>query len=109
MLRSFVVKSAIVVVIFGGIYSFAENRSFTGILTDDMCVSKHTMMPGKPDSDCVRACVRAGSKQALLVGAQVYKLSGNSEEVDKLVGQKVKIVGELAGDSIRVVTIESAR
>ena len=109
MLRSFVVKSAIALVALSGLYSFAANRSFTGILTDDMCASKHTMIPGKPDSDCVRACVKAGSKQALLVGAQVYKLSGKSEDVDKLAGQKVKIVGELAGDSIRVVRIESAR
>jgi len=109
MLRSFIVKSAIAVAAFGGIYSFAGNRSFTGILTDDMCTSKHTMMPGKRDSDCVRACVKAGSKHALLVGGQVYKVSGKSEEVDKLAGQKVKIVGDLAGNSIRVVTIESAR
>jgi hypothetical protein len=109
MLRSLVVKSAIAVVIFSAIYSFAGNRSFTGILTDDMCASKHTMMPGTPDSDCVRACVKAGSKHALLVGAQVYKLDGKSAEVDKSAGQKVKIVGDLAGDSIRVVTIESAR
>ena len=108
MLRLFVLKSAIAVLIFSGIYSFAGNRSFTGILTDDMCASKHTMMPGKPDSDCVRACLKAGSKHALLVGAQVYKLSGKSEEVDNLAGQKVKIVGDLAGESIRVGTIESA-
>jgi hypothetical protein len=102
-------KSAIAALIFSGIYSFGGNRSFTGILTDDMCVSKHTMMPGKPDSDCVRACVKAGSKHALLVGSQVYKLSGKSNEVDKLAGQKVKIVGDLAGNSITVVSIESAR
>lgn len=109
MLRTFVVKSAVAVVILGAIYSFAGNGSFTGILTDDMCASKHTMMPGKPDSDCVRACVKAGSKHALLVGAQVYKLSGKSHEADKLAGQKVKIVGELGGDGIPVVTIESIR
>ena len=37
------------------------------------------------------------------------RLNGKNEEIDKLAGQKVKIVSDLAGDTLRVVTIESAR
>ena len=92
-----------------GPYSFAGNKPFAGIVTDDMCTRKHTMMPGKPDSDCVRACVKAGSKYALLVGDKVYKLEGKNEQADRFAGQKVKVTGNLAGDTIRAVTIEPAK
>lgn len=63
------------------------------------------MTPGKPDSDCVRACVKAGSKHALLVGDKVYRLSNKIERADKLAGHKVKIAGDLVDNSIRVEVI----
>ena len=88
-----------------GTYSFAANKVFDGIVTDDMCGRKHTMIPGKPDSECVRACVKAGSKHALLVGDKVYKLGNKTELADKLAGQKVKITGDLVDNSIRVDVI----
>jgi hypothetical protein len=83
-------------------HSFAGNKTFKGVVTDDMCVRKHTMMPGKPDADCIRACVKAGSKHALLVGDKVYKLENKTEQVDKLAGQQVNITGTLVGENIRV-------
>jgi Na+-transporting methylmalonyl-CoA/oxaloacetate decarboxylase gamma subunit len=45
----------------------AAPQTLTGVVTENMCNKKHTMMPGKPDSECIRACVKAGSKYALLV------------------------------------------
>ncbi len=83
-------------------HSFAGNKTFKGVVTDDMCGRKHTMMPGKPDADCIRACVKAGSKHALLVGDKVYKLENKTEQVDRLAGQQVNITGTLVGESIRV-------
>ncbi len=106
MLTTSVVRSFVAAFLFIGIYSFAANKPFTGVLTDDMCARKHTMMPGKPDSDCVRACVKAGSKRAVLIGDKLYRLEGTVEQADKFAGQKVKIIGNLVGDNIRVVTVE---
>ena len=105
MPNSYFARSVLSVLLAYGTYSLAANSSFTGIVTDHMCVRKHTMMPGKPDSDCVRACVKAGSKRALLVGDKVYVLQGSVADLDKFAGQKVKVTGELAGDNIRAVAI----
>ena len=85
--------------------SFAGTKTFKGVVTDDMCGRKHTMMPGKPDADCIRACVKAGSKHALLVGDKVYKLENKTEQVDRLAGQQVNITGNLVGDSIRIAAV----
>jgi hypothetical protein len=109
MLRSLIIRSTFAIALFSAIYLFAANQVFTGIVTDDMCASKHTMMPGKPDSECVHVCVKAGSRRAIFVWPKVYKVNGKNDQVDKLAGQKVKIVGDLAGDNLRVVTIESTR
>lgn len=49
MLNTSSVRSVVAALLFIGIYSFAANKPFTGVLTDEMCARKHTMMPGKPD------------------------------------------------------------
>ena len=109
MFSTSVVRSVVAALLFIGIYSFAANKPFTGVLTDDMCARKHTMMPGKPDSDCVRACVKAGSKHALLVGDKLFELEGKSAEADKLAAQKVKVIGDLVGDTLHAVTVEPVK
>lgn len=88
---------------------FASQGRFTGTVTDDMCAHKHTMMSGKPDSDCVRACVKAGRKYALVVGDKLYKLQGHDAESDRFAAKRVQVTGDLAGDVIQVATVELAR
>lgn len=109
MLNTSSVRSVVAALLFIGIYSFAANKPFTGVLTDEMCARKHTMMPGKPDSDCVRACVKAGSKHALLVGDKLFKLEAKSVEADKLAAKKVKVTGDLVGDTLHAVTVEPVK
>lgn len=109
MRNTYVVKFLLPVIITLGAYSFAANKVFTGIVTDDMCSRKHTMMPGKPDSDCVHACVKAGSKYAVLIGDSIYKLEGRTEQADKLAGRSVKLTGNIQGDRFRVAAIEPAK
>jgi hypothetical protein len=89
-------------------FAFAAPQTFTGIVTDDMCGKKHTMMPGKPDSECIRACVKAGSKYALLVGDKVYVLNGDAKQIDHFAGKKVKVAGNVSGTSIALVSIAEA-
>jgi hypothetical protein len=88
-----------------GTYSLAATSTFTGILSDNMCGRKHTMMMGRPDSECVRACIKARSRPALLVGNRVCTLEDNSREVDKFAGQRVIASGVLAKDNIHLQTI----
>ncbi len=89
--------------------SVAASQSLIGVITDDMCKRKHTMMPGKPDSDCVRACVKAGSKYALVAGDKIYALKGDANQFDGLAGKKVKVNGEVTGTTITVSKIAETR
>ncbi len=85
-------------------------RTFTGTISDDMCGGKHTMMPGKPDAECVRACVKAGSHYGLVApDGHLFILHGNAEQLDKHAAQKVKITGKLDGNTIEVAAIEAIK
>ena len=86
-------------------YAFAAPQTLTGIVTDDMCGKKHTMMPGKPDSECIRACVKAGSKYALLVGDKIYVLKGDAKQIDAFAGKRVKVAGDVSGTTITLASI----
>jgi hypothetical protein len=83
-------------------------KTFTGVITDEMCGNDHKMMNVSPDSKCVTECVKAGSKYALLSGTKVYKLSDQSAPA-KFAGQKVKVTGSLAGDTIAVKSVEASK
>jgi hypothetical protein len=83
-------------------------KTFTGVITDEMCGNDHKMMNVSPDSKCVTDCVKAGSKYALLSGTKVYKLSDQTAPA-KFPGQKVKVTGILTGDTIAVKSIEASK
>jgi hypothetical protein len=89
-------------------YALAAPVTLTGVVTDDMCGKKHTMMPGKPDSECVRACVKAGSKYALLVGDKIYALNGDAKQIDHFAGKKVKVAGDVNGTTLTLASIAEA-
>ncbi len=94
----------------GALLMSAAPSTFTGTITDTMCGADHKMMNVQPDSKCVRECVKAGSKYALLVGKNVYVLSDQSAP-DKYAGQKVKVTGTLnaATKTIQVDRIEPSK
>lgn len=87
----------------------AATQTLTGVITDDMCGKKHTMMPGKPDADCIRACVKAGSKYALLSGDKMYALKGDTRQIAQLAGRRAKVSGEVNGAAISVSSIAPAQ
>ncbi len=80
-------------------------QSLTGVVSDSMCGAKH-MMEGK-EADCLRACVKQGSKYALVVGDKVYTLEGHSDELGKLANQKVKVTGAVKGDTVEVSSVKA--
>ena len=84
-------------------------QTLTGMVTDDMCGKKHTMMPGKTDAECVRACVRAGSKYVLLVGDKMYVLKGDAKQIDSFAGKRVSVNGEVSGNAVSVASISVAK
>ena len=88
----------------------AASKAHVGVITDTMCGKDHAPMKVSPDSDCVRQCVKHGSKYALLEGGKVYTLSDQTTP-EKFAGQKVKIMGQLYEKTgiLKVETIESAK
>ena len=85
-------------------------QTFTGVITDSMCLGDHSMMHISPDAKCVRECVRSGSKYVLFDGKNAYKLS-DQQTPGKFAAQKVKVSGVLFPSTgiLQVQTIEPAR
>ena len=85
-------------------------RTFTGVITDTMCGADHSHMGIKPDSKCVRECVRSGSKYALWDGKKLYTLS-DQQTPEKFAAERVKITGTLFEKTgiIKVDKIEAAK
>ena len=71
-------------------------QTFTGTITDSMCVADHAMMHVTPDAKCVRECAKAGSgvKYVLYDGKNVYKLS-DQQTPEQFAARKVKVTGTL--------------
>jgi hypothetical protein len=90
-------------------FASASTQTLTGMITDDMCGRKHTMLPGKPDAECIRECVKAGSHYALLVGNKIYVMKGNAKQFDMFAGKKVKVSGDVSGTSITVNNIAAVK
>lgn len=87
----------------------ATQKTLVGIVSDTSCGAKHTMMPGKSDAECTRACVSKGSKYALVVGKKVYTLEGQGDELNKLAGAKAKVTGTVSGDVVQVSSVAPAK
>jgi len=85
--------------------ALALAETFTGVVTDNMCGAKHTMMKGQPDDKCVRMCVKGSSEYALFDGQNVFKLRGQAA---KFAAQKVKVTGTLdpKTKTIKIAAIE---
>jgi hypothetical protein len=88
----------------------AETRTFTGIISDSMCVADHKHMNAGPDPECVRACVKNGDKYVLFEGKKVYRLS-DQETPAKFAAKKVKVTGTLYEQTgiIKVDSIEPVK
>jgi hypothetical protein len=57
-----------------------------------------------PDRDCVRRCVKEGSKYGLWCQNKVYTLEPQSEAA-KFAAEQVQVVGELSEGIIRIKSI----
>jgi hypothetical protein len=86
-------------------------QTFTGKVSDAMCGVNH-MMVGEA-SECVRACIRKGSKYALVVGDKVYALDTSDKaalaELDKLADQRATVTGQASGETIAVSSVAAAK
>jgi len=86
--------------------------TFTGTITDSMCVMNHQMMKITPESKCARDCVKSSKdvKYVLHDGKNTYKLS-DQKTPEQFSAQKVKVTGTLFPKTgvIKVDKIEAMR
>jgi hypothetical protein len=93
--------------------AFAADQAqvFTGRVTDAMCGANHKMLG--EGADCVRGCIRRGSRYALVVGYKIYTLDTNDksalDKLDKLADHQAKVTGQSKGDIITVTSVAEAK
>ena len=87
-------------------------KTYTGTITDSMCVMNHKMMNITPDSKCARECVRKSKevKYVLHDGKNTYKLS-DQKTPEEFAAQRVKVTGTLFPKTgvIKVDKIEATK
>ena len=73
-----------------------QPQTFTGRITDSMCVADHAMMHVTPDAKCVLECVKPGTgvRYVLYDGKSAYKLS-DQQTPAQFAAQKVRVTGTL--------------
>ena len=87
-----------------------SEQTWTGEISDSACNKEHTAAEGEPvppSPECVKICLRGGSKYVFVAGGEnVYKIA-NQEHPDlaRLAGKAVKLTGELKGDTVTVSSI----
>lgn len=107
MIRQRYIRIILIVGVFSVLTTVANAaalQTFTGTVSDTMCGAKH-MLPGKTDAECTRECVKANGKYALVVDKHVYTLSGAQDDLSRLAGKRVRITGEMTGDTIKIQSI----
>ena len=55
------------------------------------------------------ACVKKGTKYALVVDKKVYTLEGHEAELDKYAAQKVTLDGTVNGETVNVASVVPAK
>jgi hypothetical protein len=86
-------------------------QTFTGKVSDAMCGANHMM--GGSAAECVRACIRKGSRYALVTSDKVYALDSSDkavlDQLDKLADEQAKVVGQANGDTIVVSSVSNPK
>lgn len=106
-------RLAIALAITTGVAGAADApKTYTGTITDSMCLMNHKMMNITPDSKCARECVNKSKevKYVLHDGKNTYKLS-DQKTPEQFAAQKVKVTGTLFPKTgvIKVDKIEAAK
>ena len=89
---------AVFVLTIGSAVSAQKPRTFTGVITDNVCATEghNAMRMGPSDAECTRICVMSHGNGSfvLLDGKTVYNLS-DQDTAEKLAAERVRVVGRL--------------
>ena len=92
----------------------AADKTMTGDISDSMCGASHAKMTsthkGLTDADCTKACIKAGAKYVFVSDGKVYSISNQSRaELAQYAGEKVRLTGDVNGDTVAVSKIAAAQ
>lgn len=82
-------------------------HTYEGMVTCSRCKAKHSAAMGRAADVCVKMCVHGGAHFALVNAESVYLLDGNLTELKRVAGERVRVVGNLQGDTIRVTSVSA--
>ena len=89
-----------------------QSQDFTGRVTDAMCGAAQHNMVGK-GADCIRGCIRRGSRYAMVVGDKVYALDTDDKsalaKLDKVADHQATVTGQVKGNVITVASVAEAK
>jgi hypothetical protein len=87
-------------------------ETWTGEITDSACKHEHEAAEGAavlPAPECVKVCLRGGSKYMLAVDEKIYEIENQKHpDLEKFAGKAVKVTGELKATAITIAKIEPA-
>lgn len=102
-------KSILILAMSGAAFAAETPASWTGVITDSMCVKDHSAMKGHvADDACARACVKsnpASYKYVLFDGKNTYRLS-DQKLPEQFAAKKVIVRGTLFAKT-GVIKVES--
>lgn len=85
--------------------SASTASAFEGMVTCSRCGAKHSASLEHSASACVRICVHSGADFALVSPDATYVLEGDREDLKKLAGQRARVLGTRAGQTIKVASV----
>jgi|SRR6202035_6291 len=85
-----------------------DQKTLTGVVSDAMCGRTH-MIKGKSDAECLRVCIKQGTRYALVSGNDVYTLVGHEADLDRYAAQKVTVKGKVNGTTVAVDSVAPAK
>ncbi len=85
-------------------------QNLTGTVTCEGRITQlYTCQRNQTQQTCTLDCVQRGSRFALLVGNQAYRLEGDSRELEIYAGGKATVTGIASIDRIEVLTASNAK
>ena len=79
--------------------------TFEGYVSEAHCGAKHDAV-SQANSKCIAGCLKHGSDPVLVRDGKVLQFDADSKEKAKaFAGQKVKIDGDLSGDTVKISDI----
>lgn len=88
----------------GSASAFADQM--TGYISDSHCGKAHSKV-SDANTACVKKCLGSGSEPVLVSNGKVMKFDADSKEkATAHMGEEVKIDGSMAGDSIKINSID---